>query len=763
VRIFAPGKLFWLGEYVVLDGAPAIVAAVDAGAEVTVEAADALRLESALFGSYRPGVDPPPPGAELAQAVFTEVCEAGLESPPVAVHISTESLHAGSSAAAKLGLGSSSAVAAGLAVALAPGASAATVEPIALGAHRCFQGGRGSGADVLAALHGGLMRIEGGRARRLAMPAGLQWVAISVGHPADTRSLLDAVSTWRDREPAEAESVLGAMRAASRAGADALERGDVAGWLAAVESFWEAERALSRASGAGVVDAAVEAIVAAARAAGWVAKPSGAGGGDVVVAFAGERGDRTELAARIEALGCSILDVALAESGALGADMNSTTPATIAPALREPSSRIPGFYRLEREARVEELVRRGFLEETDAAELIGLRGLSIETADAMIENVVGLFALPLAVAVNFRVNGRELVVPMAVEEPSIVAAVSHAANLVRRGGGFDVEADRSIITGQIQVVGLGDLDAAAEAVRARREELLAAADALEPGMRRRGGGAVDVEVRTVGDDRGRYGRMLVVHVYVDACDAMGANLINTICEGLAPRIEELTGGTVFLRILSNLTDRRRVRARCRIPAEALAWQGFSGDEVADGVVAASEFAAADPYRAATHNKGIMNGVDAVAVACGQDWRAIEAGAHAWAGLGESYAPLARWHRDATGALCGELDMPLAVGVVGGTLRLHPTARIALRMLGARSASELACVMGAVGLAQNLAAIKALGSTGIQRGHMALHARSVAALAGAEGAEIEAVARAMVDAGVVKTESAVEALRAIRGD
>lgn len=425
------------------------------------------------------------------------------------------------------------------------------------------------------------------------------------------------------------------------------------------------------------------------------------------------------------------------------------------------SSRISGFYRLDRRARLAELVARGFVTAEDAELLGSTSALSAERADSMIENVVGCFSLPLGVAVNFVVNQREVVVPMAVEEPSIVAAVSHAAGVVRRSGGFSVEVDRSVMTGQIQVVGLADLATARREVEAASADLLERANALEPGMVRRGGGALGLEVREL-PGQGRFGHMLVVHVFFDACDAMGANLVNTVCEGLAERVEELTGGTVFLRILSNLTDRRRVRARCRVATEHLAWQGFSGDEVADGIVAASEFAERDPYRAATHNKGIMNGVDAVAVACGQDWRAIEAGAHAFASLSGTYGPLARWWRDAEGHLCGELDMPMAVGVVGGPIRLHPTVQACLRLLGSPSARELAGVMGAVGLAQNMAALKALGSTGIQKGHMALHARSVAATAGASADEVDAVARALVAGGTFKVEDAVEALAAVRG-
>ncbi|TVR03674.1 MAG: hydroxymethylglutaryl-CoA reductase, degradative [Deltaproteobacteria bacterium] len=430
----------------------------------------------------------------------------------------------------------------------------------------------------------------------------------------------------------------------------------------------------------------------------------------------------------------------------------------------ERSSRIPGFYRMSRAARLEALREAGFLSEEDAA-LLSRDAPLLEdgTAEAMIENVVARFELPLGIGLNFVINGRDRVVPMAVEEPSIVAAVSHAANIVRQAGGFEAGADRSVMTAQIQVVGSPDPVVARERILAARQELLAQADALEPGMVRRGGGATDLEVRHL-RPRGsasRYEEMLVVHVYVDTCDAMGANLINTVAEGLAERVEKLSGGRVFLRILSNLNDRRRVRASCRVPAHLLAWHGFPGDEVARAIERASVFAEQDPYRAATHNKGIMNGIDAVAIATGQDWRAIEAGAHAFAASDGTYGPLARWTLLPDGCLEGVLDMPMAVGTVGGPIRLHPVVQAMHRMLDVRGAADLACVLGSVGLAQNLAAIKALGTTGIQKGHMALHARSVAATAGALGDEVELVAAELIAAGQIKVAVATERLRALR--
>lgn len=426
------------------------------------------------------------------------------------------------------------------------------------------------------------------------------------------------------------------------------------------------------------------------------------------------------------------------------------------------TSRIPGFYELSRTARLQALVARGFLTSEQAAQLErDERLLEFSTADHMVENVVGCFELPIGIGLNFLINGKSYAVPMVVEEPSVVAAVSHAAKLIGDAGGFFAEADRSVMTGQIQVVGCADAWIAKHRIDAARAELIELANAVEPKMRERGGGPIDLDVRILGEPASnRFGTMLVVHLYIDACDAMGANLVNSMCEGIAAKIEEITGGRVFLRILTNLTDRRRARSRCEIPVQNLAWHGFSGAEVAEGIVCASEFAEADPYRAATHNKGIMNGIDAAAIAVGQDWRAIEAGAHSFAAESGQYSPLAVWRIEHE-KLVGQIDVPMAVGIVGGPIRLHPTVQILLSMLNVASAAELACVLASVGLAQNLAAIKALGSTGIQRGHMSLHARSVAATAGARADEVNIVAARMVAAGEIKVEKAQEILAELR--
>lgn len=423
------------------------------------------------------------------------------------------------------------------------------------------------------------------------------------------------------------------------------------------------------------------------------------------------------------------------------------------------SSRIAGFYKMSVAQRLALLMERGVLDEQDAALLRGPgAGLDVETANQMVENAIGVLELPLGLGLNFVVNGRDVLVPMAVEEPSIIAAVSHVAKIARKSGGFQAEFEGSTMIGQVQVVGCSDWAEAEAAVLGAKEALIKAANDLQPNMVARGGGVRDLEVRMLDD--GPYQKMLIVHVLIDTCDAMGANLINTIAEGIAPMIEELTGGSVFLRILSNLADKRRVRATCRIPFADLEWKEYSGEEVARGVELASQFAELDPYRAATHNKGVMNGIGAVCIATGNDWRALEAGAHAYCARDGKYGPMATW-RVEDGHLLGELEIPMAVGTVGGPIRLHPTVQLAYKIMDIEGADKLACVMGAVGLAQNLGALKALATEGIQRGHMSLHARSVAATAGAAAEELEAVVRQMIEEDDIKVHRAREILAQMR--
>jgi len=417
------------------------------------------------------------------------------------------------------------------------------------------------------------------------------------------------------------------------------------------------------------------------------------------------------------------------------------------------TSQLPGFYKLtvgERRKLVSETT--GVATETIASALDG-GGLAADTADKFVENVIGTYGLPYGVTLNVRVNGQDHVVPMVVEEPSVVAAASNAAKMVRSGGGFQVEVDPPVMISQVQIVHVKDRAAAERAILAAKAEILAAADAAVPGLVARGGGARGVEVRALGDVADE---MIVVHILVDCRDAMGANLINTVAEAVADRLASLAGGVVGLRILSNLCDKRCVRVRCRVPADVLATEHMDGSAVIDGIVNASRFAELDPYRAATHNKGIMNGIDAAVIATGNDWRAVEAGAHAFAARSGRYAPLSIWRRDGD-SLVGFLELPLALGTVGGTLRVHPSARLSLDVMGVQEAADLAAVVASVGLASNLAAVRALATDGIQRGHMALHARSVALAAGATGADVERVATLIVEARDITVEAARRAL------
>jgi hydroxymethylglutaryl-CoA reductase len=428
------------------------------------------------------------------------------------------------------------------------------------------------------------------------------------------------------------------------------------------------------------------------------------------------------------------------------------------PSLAYPSSRLPGFYQRTVRERHSELLGRGALDIKALETLSPDGGLDVARADKMIENCVGVFGLPIGLGLNFLINGRDYLIPMVVEEPSVVAAVSHIARLIRPHGGFNAETDESLMIAQIQVVDLDDLERASAILYGAEDELLNLASTLHPNLITRGGGPRSIEVRLFESPH----PMLVLHLIIDCVDAMGANAVNTIAEGLAPRVEALTGGRVYLRILSNLADQRLARSRLKIHQDALATDSMSGDEVARGIVHAYQFAEIDPYRAATHNKGIMNGIDAVAIATGNDWRSVEAGAHAYAARSGQYRSLTRWWRE-DDYLFGTLELPLAVATVGGSTGVHPTVTTLRNLLRVESASELAAVMASVGLAQNMGALKALATEGIQRGHMTLHARSVALSAGATDAEVAEVARALVTQNQVKVERAREVINQLRGE
>ena len=392
-------------------------------------------------------------------------------------------------------------------------------------------------------------------------------------------------------------------------------------------------------------------------------------------------------------------------------------------------------------------------------DLKGEGSLPLKIADGMIENVVGRFELPLGIATNFQVNGKDYLIPMAVEEPSVVAAASHMAKLARMNGGFQAVSDRPIMRGQIQVMDLEDLYASKTKILEHKNELILAANEKDKTLVNLGGGCEDLEVHLF--NKTPAGPMLVVHLLVDVCDAMGANTVNTMAEHIAPLIEKLTDGRVRLRILSNLADKRLVTASVKLSASQFDTKNYSGNEVIKGIFEAASFAAVDPYRAATHNKGVMNGIDPIIVVTGNDWRAIEAGAHAFAARGGHYTSLTDWSISNNGDLVGKITLPMAVGLVGGATKTHPTAKVAIEVLGVKTATELGQVIAAVGLAQNLAALRALATEGIQRGHMALHARNIAVQAGANGSEIDLIVKGMIDSQNVTMDNAMQILKALR--
>jgi len=424
------------------------------------------------------------------------------------------------------------------------------------------------------------------------------------------------------------------------------------------------------------------------------------------------------------------------------------------------SSRIAGFYNLPLGERLEKLAEAAGLDPADLA-AFQVSGFSSEQANDMVENVVGVFGLPLGMGMNFIVNGREVLIPMVIEEPSVVAGASFMAKLVRASGGFTASTSAPEMIGQIQVLDVKDLMNASMKLLEHKSELLAEANLLDPVLTKVGGGARDLEIRVI--EASPIGQFLVLHLIYDVRDAMGANAVNTACEKLAPHIARITGGRVHLRILSNLADRRLVKARCTVLLDDLAFKDpsghmYTGEQVRDGIIEAWAFAEADPYRAATHNKGIMNGVDAVVIATGNDWRAIEAGAHAYAARDGRYTSLSTWSRDADGNLTGELEMPMAVGIIGGATRVHPAAIAALKLMGVKTAGELAGIIASVGLAQNMAALRALATEGIQSGHMTLHARQVAIAAGATGTQVDEVAAKMVAEKTVRIDRAEQFLK-----
>jgi len=416
------------------------------------------------------------------------------------------------------------------------------------------------------------------------------------------------------------------------------------------------------------------------------------------------------------------------------------------------SSRIPGFYKLSVEERLKKVAEFAGLSDEEVKAVLS-QGLPLEVADRMIENVIGTFELPLGIATNFLIDGKDYLIPMAIEEPSVVAAASNAARMARESGGFKTDYTGSLMIGQIQVTKLSNPQAARFEVMSHKEEIIEKANECDPMLVKLGGGCRDVEARVIDTIMGK---MLIVHLIVDVLEAMGANAVNTMCESVAPFIERITGGKVYLRIISNLAKYRLARAKAVFDKDVI-----GGEEVVEGIMLAYAFAAADPFRCATHNKGIMNGISALMVATGNDFRAIEAGAHSYAAIG-GYKPLTTYEVDKKGNLVGTIEVPMAVGVIGGATKVNPLAKISLKILGVETAEELARVAAALGLAQNFAALRALATEGIQRGHMELHARNLAIMAGAVGDEVDKVVEIMVRDRKIRLDYAKEILEKMRG-
>ena len=419
------------------------------------------------------------------------------------------------------------------------------------------------------------------------------------------------------------------------------------------------------------------------------------------------------------------------------------------------------FHQMTIDERQEFLIEQGSLTQEEVNALSGRDGLTEETANQMIENGIGIYSLPIGIAQHFLINGKHVLIPMVIEEPSVIAAASNGAKIVEMCGGFIADADEPKMIGQIQIVGVDDLHAAASKIMSHKAEILQEIARDNMNMEKHGGGPRDLIVRTFPSTD--TGSMLIVHVILNVGDAMGANAVNTAMEKITPMLESITGGTVRLRILSNLADRRLARASCAISPEFLAMPNFSGEEVRNRILEAASFAEADPYRAVTHNKGIMNGIDAVTLATGNDWRSIESGAHSWACKDGRIRPLSHWRKNDRGELCGTIELPLALGIVGGATRVHPGAKAAIRLMRVESARELAEITASVGLAQNLSALRALSTEGIQRGHMTLHAKQIALSVGAKGDAVDAIASKMAVEKNINSKRAIELLNEMKNN
>lgn len=761
MTISAPGKAFLIGEYAVLWGAPAVVTSVNARA-------------IAYQSKHKPSLEEISP---MVRAAIEEVKKYEQNQPERALSslIPTVETSYFTFAGRKLGLGSSAAVVTAVVAYLLADAKQDCEDPrfrqvifqLARAAHKTAQSGYGSGADIATSVYGGTIQYMDGQIRQVLLPGWLHIGLIDAGAPASTSSLVRAIQNTESEHTSALQQAIEVLRSASQLFLDATspqsdenpnklsQTSQFLQICAAANLHNQGLQQLQELSQAEILTPRIRQIITQAESFGLAAKPSGAGGGDLVVVFSPQK---TSFDAFVHHLQQKHDGISLAH-----------LEVSVEGIRREPysplCSRLPGFYRCTIEERRKILAQATGVPVHKANEHWQGHQLSIEDAKHMSENVIDIFSLPLSVATNFRINGRDYLIPMCIEEASVVAAASNAAKIIRDGGGFSAYSDPPWMIGQIQLLvptphtseqpSPPDATTVAQIISAARNELLQIADEAHPRLTQRGGGAREISVRILDES------MVVVHIFVDCQDAMGANLVNTVVETLAPHLAKMTHWRIGLRILSNLADARRSHAFARIPPSALAFQSWSGEEVIDLIILASKFAELDPYRATTHNKGIMNGMDAVALATGNDWRALEAGAHAYAAAQGKYSPLAVWRRGEDGWLEGSIALPTAVGMVGGATRTHPSARRALQILQCRSSMELGQILACVGLASNLAALRALATEGIQPGHMSLHARSIAVSVGAHEDEIEELTLRLIEAGEIKAARATDLLQEIR--
>lgn len=719
--ISAPGKLILIGEYAVLETSPAVVMAVD---------------RRVILADVQPGkVAQQNYDRDLVAFVRRESADKfGLPLQLGNYQADSSAFYSGDK---KLGLGSSAAVVAcSTASVFHEGglnifnvAIRQKIWQLAYYIHNKFQGITGSGIDLAASIFGGTIvmdpRIDdiAYRFTNWTLPEDLQIIFLWTTKPASTPAMLETVKTFKNNFFKSYNSIISSMESTAKQMIEAGPK-DSETVLYAFRRYAALMEELGLCSGAPIVTEAMKPIFEAANAAGGAAKPSGAGGGDFLIALFPKDKNISEFIKIANAQGMEIQELKPTQKG-VSADIFKAIEGPqnkVGTVESKHSSRLPGWHLKSRTERIKDLATVLKISPETLHTTLDTGGLDMETAELLTENVVGLYSLPFSVATNFLINGKNVLVPMVIEEPSVVAAASNGARMIRKGGGFSTFSTDPNMICQIQIF-TETPHVAREKIIEEEKALLALAALVDKKLVDLGGGPTELEVRVFSEENPGE-NFVVVHLIVNVLDAMGANTVNTMGEALAPELEKITGGRVALRILSNLSDLRIVVLDAAVPLSMLEMKNYPAEVVRDGIISASRFAELDPYRAATHNKGIMNGTDAVLMATGNDWRAVEAGAHAYAAKSGNYSPLCTWKLGENGSLRGHLEMPMAVGIVGGATKVHPCAQLALKIMGATSqAINLANVAAAAGMANNLTALRALATEGIQRGHMRLHNRS----------------------------------------